>query len=155
MATRKPAKRLPQRDAKSSVRRLIYETDTSGTTPTARRAPSASTTTPLDSFDDGEIQEIHPEPALERSPSESPDNVVFSWVKSNWGIVTSVLGTAFVAIVFFTRLDARVEVIVKDVDGMKSSLDKTITQQVKSSTQIDQLQTSVNRLEDQRINSKK
>jgi len=66
--------------------------------------------------------------------------------------VTTIISAA---LIFTTRLDAKVDVLGSDVKEVKSTVDKLKIDAVRTSTQVEQLQRSVGRIEDQRPQSRK
>ena len=60
------------------------------------------------------------------------------------------LGLAAVILVFATKLDSKVEILTTDVKDVKSAVEKLSTESTRTSTEVGQLQKSVNRLEEQR-----
>lgn len=73
---------------------------------------------------------------------------IWGWIKEHWGILTTIFGLVFAGIIFATRLDAKVEVISGDVKDIKVSVDKLKTDAIRTGTQVEQLQRSVERAEE-------
>lgn len=143
MATKR-ANAAPKKDAKTTIRQIILTSDTSSTIPTTKKQANVSQTTTLEEFENPETHEIEdrviPEPAQPFA--------ILPWLRAHWEVIASISGVIFIGIVFFTKLETRVATSEKDIDTLKTNLEKTTAEQIRSTTKIEQLQTSVNRIED-------
>ena len=140
-----------QHDPAGAARRIIYTNDTSATMPAGRKNRTASTTLAVDDFSSNETYEL--EDDLETAPESAASSgfTAWKWIIDHWEVPTSVLGLAAVILIFATKLDSKVEVLTGDVKDVKSAVEKLSTESTRTSTEVGQLQKSVNRLEEQRL----
>lgn len=153
MVVKKSTRRAGQ-DPRTATKRIIYANDTSGTMPSNRPRKTESTTT-LDDFQNQETYDLDSNLDVDIPPVKASGFAVWKWTIDHWEVPTSILGLAAIILIFATKLDAKVEVLSGDLKEVKTSVEKLMTNDTRTSTEVGHLQHAVGRLEDQRLQQRK
>lgn len=152
------AKKGPKRQSvppKAAASRIISAVDTSGTVRPSRSSPSDATRISTDDYELGGTYYVGTELEPGKYSVEPTNGVVSRWIKHHWEILAGLGAAIATVLVFATKLDAKVDVLSSDVKEVKTSVDKLKIDAVRTSTQVEQLQRSVGRIEDQRTQQKR
>lgn len=153
MATKRSDTRRANRSPREAARRIQNTVDTSSTAESPRGRHLDSTAIPIDDLGFGDTQEVDSQSF--QAQKELTKGSLLSWFSAHWQIISGVLIAAFLFLVFTVRLDSKVEVLSDDVKEMKSSVDRLKTDTARTSTQIEHIQRSVDRIEDRSYKSNK
>ena len=154
MATKKPTRR-PAAAPRDAVKNIIYASDTSATSAPSRRSRMQATTASISDFSRSEDYEL--EPRIDRDPAtqDSAGETVLKWIKEHWAIITFIVTAIAGSIVWATRIEGKVEVLAGHTTEIRGAVDKLKSDSVRTSTQVEQLQRSMGRMEDQQFSKKR
>ncbi len=138
------------KNAKSTIRQILNASDTSSTVPNQKQTRNNSHTIIVENFENPETHQI----SSLNNQYKNQSFGITKWLKENWEILSLFGGLIVSGIIFFTKLDTRVTNSEKDIDTLKINSEKSTAEQIRSTTRLDQIQSSVTRIEDRLLNKK-